>query len=194
MDMAKNNIIYISGSPRKNSNTDILLKMALEITGGEFIKLSDFNVKPCDACWACQKLEKCIIDDDMTKNIIPLLLHSEGIVIGSPGFFNNISAQTKAFIDRTWCIKGSLKNKIGGAVVVGRKYGAESALTAIEAFFLKHEMLVANRWVFGIAFKEEEIFKDTEAIKAVKNLGKRIEDLSHLIKEGDETVDEIFSV
>jgi len=101
--MTKNNIIYISGSPRKRSNTDILLKIALEITGGESIKLSDFNVKTCDACWARQ-LKKYIIDD-MTKDIISLLLHSKGIIIGSPVFFKNISNQIKAFIERTWCIK-----------------------------------------------------------------------------------------
>lgn len=185
--MSNKYIVYISGSPRKDSNTDILLKQALSITGGEFIKLSDFDIKPCDACWACQKLEKCIIEDDMTKNIIPLLLNSDGFVVGSPVFFNNISAQTKAFIDRTWCIKGGLRNKVGGAIVVGRKYGSESALTAINAFFLKHEMIVANRGVCGIAYEEEEIFQDTEAIMAAKYLGKRIKDLFHLIKRGDET-------
>jgi multimeric flavodoxin WrbA len=110
LGMPTNNIIYISGSPRKNSNTDILLKMALEITGGEFIKLSDLMVKPCASCWACQKRNNCIIDDDMTKNLTPLLLNSDGIVLGSPVYFNNVSAQLKNFIDRTWCLKKGLKN------------------------------------------------------------------------------------
>ena len=83
----------------------------------------------------------------MSKIIIPQLLESDGIVIGSPVYFNNVSAQAKAFIDRTWCIRGKLRNKIGGAIVVGRRYGAESAITAINAFFLKHEMIPANRGV-----------------------------------------------
>lgn len=52
----------------------------------------------------------------MTKNILPLLLRSDGIVVGSPVYFNNVSAQTKAFIDRTFCIKGGLRNKIGGVI------------------------------------------------------------------------------
>ena len=63
----------------------------------------------------------------------------------------------KAFMDRTWCIKGKLRNKIGGAIVVGRRYGIESAITAINAFFLKHEMTPANRGVCGIAFEEGEL-------------------------------------
>ncbi len=179
--MANQRIVYISGSPRKISNTDTLLKLAMAITGGQFIKLSECDIKPCEACWRCRELGHCIVDDDMTKNIVPLLLQSDGIVIGSPVFFNNVSAQTKLFIDRTWCIRGSLRNKIGGAIVVGRKYGAESALVAIEAFFLKHEMLIANRGVCGVAYEKEEIFKDTEAIKAAKLLGKRIKDLGDII-------------
>jgi len=175
------NVVFISGSPRTNSNTDILLKETLSITGGKFIKLSDYNIDPCNACWACQKIGKCIIEDDMTKKIIPLLLQSDGIVLGSPVFFNNVSAQTKAFMDRTWCIKGELRNKIGGAIVVGRKYGSESAITAINAFFLKHEMFPVNRGVCGIAFKEKEILQDVEGLVAARALGERIKEVGKLL-------------
>jgi len=70
-------------------------------------------------------------------NIIVLkLLKADAIVIGSPVYFNSVPAQTKAFIDRTWCIRGRLRNKTGGAIVVGRRCGIESAITAINAFFL----------------------------------------------------------
>ena len=175
--MKQMNVVYISGSPRKNSNTDYLLKIALSLTGGKFIKLSDYKIEPCKSCRACLKLGKCIIDDDMSNVIIPLLLKSDAIVIGSPVYFNNVSAQTKAFIDRTWSIRGKLKNKIGGAIVVGRRYGIESALVAINSFFLKHEMIVANRGVCGIAFEEGEIIKDKEAIETAKKLGERIKEL-----------------
>ncbi|NNG67597.1 flavodoxin family protein [Caldanaerobacter subterraneus] len=175
------NVLYISGSPRKKSNTDILLKLTMSVTGGKFIKLVDYNIKPCLACWACQKEGECPIKDDMTKELIPMLLESDAIVIGSPVFFNNISGQLKAFIDRTWCIKGQLRNKIGGAIVVGRKYGHESAITAINAFFLKHDMIPANRGICGIAYKGREIFNDTEAIEATRRLGKRILELGEIL-------------
>lgn len=80
------NILYISGSPRKKSNTDILLKLTMSITGGEFIKLIEYNIKPCLACWACQKDGECPIEDEMTEKLIPMLLKSDAIVIGSPVF------------------------------------------------------------------------------------------------------------
>ena len=175
-------ILYISGSPRKKSNTDYLLRLALSITGGQFIKITDYRIESCKSCWACQKLGKCIINDDMSDILIPKLLDSEVLVLGSPVYFNGVSAQLKAFIDRTWCIRGRLKNKIGGAIVVGRRYGSESAITTINAFFLKHEMIPANRGVYGIAFKQEEILQDQEAIESTKRLGERIKEFRQILK------------
>ena len=169
--------LYISGSPRKTSNTDYLLKAMLAITGGQFVKLTNYRIEPCKSCWACQKLGSCTIDDDMNNVLMPMLFDIDAIVLGSPVYFNNVSAQLKAFMDRTWCIRGKLKNKIGGAVVVGRKYGAESAITAISAFFLKHEMISANRGVCGVAFNPEEIIQDLEAVEAANRLARRIIEL-----------------
>ena len=65
--------------------------------------------------------------------------------------------------------------------MVGRRYGAESAITAINAFFLKHEIIPANRGIYGIAFKEEEIVKDREAIESANKLGKRIMELGKIL-------------
>ena len=173
-------VLYISGSPRKKSNTDYLLGVMLPITGGQFVKLTDYRIEPCKGCWACQELGRCTIDDDMNNVLMPMLLDIDAIVLGSPVYFNNVSAQLKSFIDRTWCIRGKLKNKIGGAVVVGRKYGAESAITAISAFFLKHEMISANRGVCGVAFSPEEIMQDLEAVEAANRLAERIIELGRI--------------
>lgn len=174
-------ILYISGSPRKNGNTDYLLQKVKGVTDGEFLKLTDYEIKPCESCWACRGQEGCVIDDDMTDKIIPKLMDADALVIGTPVYFNNVSSQLKTFIDRTWSIKGKLRNKIGGTVVVGRKYGHESAITAINSFFLKHGMIVANRGVSGIAFEKESITKDKEAVKAAERLGKRINEIHSII-------------
>ncbi len=173
-------ILCISGSPRKESNTDYLLKLTLSVTKGDFLKLSNYRIEPCNSCWMCQELDDCVIDDDFNLKILPLLLKSDAIVLGSPVYFNNVSTQLKALIDRTWSIRGQLRNKIGGAVVVGRKYGAQSAINAINAFFLKHEMIPANRGVCGIAFNEGEIEKDNESIESAIKLGERILELGKM--------------
>lgn len=178
------NVLYISGSPRKkNSNSDYLLNLARNVTGGEFIKLINYYIEPCKACWGCQKRPTCLIDDDMKNIITPMLLKVDAIVIGSPVYFNNVSAQLKSFIDRTWSLKGVLKNKIGGAVVAGKGYGSESAITAIHAFFLKHDMIPANRGVCGIGFKTGDVKIDSEAVKAATCLGERILELGRLLQK-----------
>ena len=175
------NILYISGSPRNKGNTDYLLNLTSSIAEGEFVRLTDYRIEPCKSCWACRKSSKCAVDDDMSNILIPKLLECDALVLGSPIYFNNVSAQTKAFIDRTWCIRGQLRNKIGGAITVGRRYGSESAITAINAFFLKHEMIPANRGVCGIAFERGEIAEDEEAIESAKKLGKRIKELGDIL-------------
>ncbi len=170
-------VLYISGSPRKNSNTDYLLDIARSITGGEFIKLADCDIAPCTSCWGCRKSGMCTTHDDMTEILIPKLLDCSALVIGSPVYFNNVSAQVKAFMDRTWCVRDRLANRIGGAIVVGRRYGAESAITAIHSYFTKLEMIPANRGVCGMAFAAGEVEQDEEAIAATRRLAARVQDL-----------------
>lgn len=154
----------------------------LSTTDGEFVKLCDYLIEPCQSCWACRRLDECTVDDDMSEALMPMLLDAEAIVLGSPVYFNNVSAQLKAFMDRTWAIRGKLRNKIGGAVVVGRRYGAESAITAIHAFFLKHEMIPADRGVCGMAFDSGEIQQDREAVEAAERLAQRISELRGILR------------
>ena len=174
-------ITYVSGSPRKKSNTDELLRLMQHETGGELLKLSDYTIEPCRSCWACRELKRCVIEDDMSEVLAPKLLASDAIVIGCPVYFNNVPSHTKALMDRTWALRGQLRNRVGGAIVVGRRYGGESAITALNAFFLKHEMIPANRGVYGLALEAGEVSADREAIEATKRLAQRIRELGDLL-------------
>ncbi|MBW1784191.1 MAG: flavodoxin family protein [Deltaproteobacteria bacterium] len=118
---------------------------------------------------------------DMTRVLVPMLLLRDALVLGSPVFFNNVPAQLKAFTDRTWSIKGNLKDKIGGAVVVGRRDGAEGAITAIHTFFWKHEMIPANRASMAEPLPGGEITEDGEALESAKKLCKRIMELQAVL-------------
>jgi multimeric flavodoxin WrbA len=82
------NSLYISGSPRKNSNTDFLLKETLSETGGDFLKITDYQVEPCRSCWTCLKSGECALDDDMNHQLIPRLLTAEIMILGTPVYFN----------------------------------------------------------------------------------------------------------
>ena len=178
------NVLYICGSPRRNGNTERLLAIMREVLPGELLRVMDHRIEPCRSCWACVQRGRCVLDDDFTGIIWPKMSACDAFVIGCPVYFNNVPSQTKALIDRTWAYRGELCNTIAGAVVVGRRYGAEGAIAALHAFFLKHEMIPANRGVCGEAFEAGEIEDDEEGLAAAVRLAERIRALGTLLRAG----------
>ena len=119
--MAK--ILGISGSPVKNSNTDTLIKTIMDAAEfkQDFIKLSNIEVAPCRACKGCVDTNQCIINDDF-KWLSKKILDADAIVLGSPVMYGDVSAFTKAFVERLWSlrhVKLLTRGKIGATVVVG---------------------------------------------------------------------------
>ena len=179
-------ITAFSGSPRKGGNTDYLVHTFVDTVkslgvDAEAVRLCDYKISPCTSCHLCIEKGECVMDDGMVK-LYPKLLESDGILIASPVYFNNVSAQAKAFMDRTWSLRGRLKWKVGGAMVVGRRYGHESALNAIHSFFLKHEVIIAYRGVVAFAFKKGDIVNDKHALNCTKRLAESMVDLVRRLK------------
>jgi len=180
-------ILGVMGSPRKNGNTNLLLAKALEEFEKaehrvEMVQLSDYHIDECMGCRYCiENPGKCCIADDMQK-LYPKILEASAILVASPVYFNNVTALTKAFMDRTWCLRGKLKDKIGGAIVVGRGYGHELAISAIHAFMLKHHMIIADIGVSVFAFDREEVLKDKRGLSDMKKLVARVLELVNFLK------------
>jgi multimeric flavodoxin WrbA len=105
--MEKNvmDVLAFLGSPRKKGNSEVLTQELLEgvrQAGGspEIIRLCDLKISPCISCGGCDKTGRCVVEDDM----IPLyekIISIDKIIVSSPIFFYGVTAQTKAFIDRT---------------------------------------------------------------------------------------------
>ena len=112
-------VLGIMGSPRRQSNTDILLDKALEgakEAGAEIEKVpvSKLKISPCLEIYACLKDGNCAIKDDM-ELLYKKLIEADHIVFASPIFFYGITSQAKAIIDRCqalWVRKHVLK--VGG--------------------------------------------------------------------------------
>ena len=170
-------IFYVSGSPRRGGNTEILLERARKITGGELLRLADIRFEPCRACWACRQGGTCAIRDELTP-VLERLSNFQAPIIGSPVYFNNVTTLTKAFMNRTWPLRGRFRNLLDGAIAVGRRYGAESAITAIHAFFLKHGMVIGHRGVTGIAYRAGDVLRDREALEITDRLANRLLELA----------------
>ena len=97
-------ILALNGSPRKGGNCDILLEEALKGVKeqGNEVKsyhLNSLTLTPCQQCGECDDSGRCVIEDDM-QSIHNDILTADRIIVASPIFFYNVSAQLKIVIDR----------------------------------------------------------------------------------------------
>jgi len=109
-------VLGLQGSPRKG-NTDYLLTTFLEEAEKlgartQVVEAAKKNIIPCKEYVVCEKKGFCPIDDDMKHEIYPLLREADIVILASPIFFYNVTAQLKALIDRSqtlWARKYKLK-------------------------------------------------------------------------------------
>lgn len=114
-----NTVIFL-GSPRKKGNTELLLDKIIQGIEQsdetcELIRLPKLEIHPCIGCGSCEKTGTCVFKDDM-QDLYEKISRADRIIIGSPIYFYNVTAQTKVFIDRCqalWSKKYVLKQPIG---------------------------------------------------------------------------------
>ncbi len=107
------NIVAISGSPRQNGNTEIVIARVLEgmgETADKIIRINDLSIRGCQACKSCRQegAAGCVIDDDM-QTLYPKIIAADVVIIGSPIYYGYLSGQTKCFLDRWYAFRDSKK-------------------------------------------------------------------------------------
>ncbi|MHB1419003.1 MAG: flavodoxin family protein [Bacillota bacterium] len=147
-------ILGINGSHRPGRNTFAMLRVVLDEAeklgaSTELMELKNIHIDPCQACNKCISRNECSMTQDDLPTIADKLLQADGIVIGSPVYFMNITSLLMKFMERTrWMhmTKSMLKGKVGGTVVNAglRNGGQELAMQVVERFFLSHEMQVVH--------------------------------------------------
>ena len=180
-------VVLFNGSPRKEGNTFHALQILLKELESNNIECEYFwigaeNIRGCRACYQCAKNKdkRCSITVDRINDYIEKISKADGIVIGSPTYFANVSAPIKAFIDRVGLVSKVnghiLYRKIGAAVVAVRRQGATHVFSSINFFFLINQMYVvgSSYWNLGIGQNPGDIKKDQEGIITFKNLGKNM--------------------
>ncbi len=99
-------ILAINGSGRGMGNTDTLLKAMgaglPDDVAFEVVRLKDYDYSGCVGCEGCAKTNRCVLKDDM-QQIYEKIEEADGLILGSPTYFYNVSAKMKAFIDRLYC-------------------------------------------------------------------------------------------
>ncbi len=180
-------VVAFNGSPRKGGNTEFLLKSALseiEAQGieTELIQVGGQLLRGCTACSWCRKSEetRCVINDDPLNGWLSKMLEADGILLGSPTYFADVTAEMKALIDRAGYVlrpNQGLSRKVGAAVVAARRGGAIHTFDSMNHFFLINEMIVVGStyWNDGyggpIGAVEAE---DEEGTKVAAKLGQNI--------------------
>ncbi len=187
-------IMGIVGSPRKEGNTENLIKEALKAAGDagaeiELVRLGSAEIEPCVACDICKATGECAIYDDMGE-ILEKMVKADGFIIGSPVYFGNVTSQLKMLIDRSRPLRMDfkLKNKVGGAIATGgsRNGGQETTIAAIHEFLLIQDAIVvgdgapmAHYGGTGVGATAE----DEMGLQTSQNLGKRVAELAIKLSE-----------
>ncbi len=177
-------IIGLSGSPRVGGNTDMILQEALEAAKTEgadikLIRISDYNIQPCNGCMGCFSAKKCVLDDDGEK-LYQAIAQADGIILGSPSYFQGVTAQMKIFIDRIGFLalargRKDFAEKVGGVIAVARRSGVSSTCSQMIIFLTAVGMTIPSGGrAFSIGREKGEVAKDQEGIDSARHLGKMI--------------------
>lgn len=177
-------VLGINGSPRAEGNTSIMIRRVFSVLEKEgieceFIQLGGESVSGCKACLWCKRSQsgKCITETDSINECITAMRNADGIIIGSPTYFSNVTTETKALIDRagyvTRACGGLLKRKVGAAVVPVRRSGAGITFAAINNFFLINEMIIpgSNYWNMAQGREMGDVLNDEEGMNTMDVLG-----------------------
>jgi len=177
-------VVAFNGSARKDGNTAVLIRhvfQELETEGieTELVQLSGSRIHGCIACMKCfeNKDQRCSVKDDIVNDCIEKMLDAEGIILGSPTYFANVSTEMKALIDRAGMVSRAngdmLARKVGAAVVAVRRAGAIHVFNSINHFFFIGQMIVpgSSYWNLGMGRQKGEVESDEEGIQTMKVLG-----------------------
>lgn len=186
-------VIAFNGSARKDGNTAALIGYVLEELEKENIEtelyqLAGKKVHGCTACMKCvqNKDRRCSIDDDVLNECFEKMIEADGIILGSPTYFTDVSAEMKALIDRAGFLSRAngdlLRRKTGAAVVAVRRAGSIHAFDTINHFFFITQMMVPGScyWNIGIGKDKGDVKNDEEGIRTMKVLG---ENMAWLMKK-----------
>ncbi len=180
-------VVLFNGSPREKGNTYHCLRMVMNELEQEQIKceliwIGMEKLSQCRECYLCDENQnkRCSIEDDKMNEYIAKMLDADGIIMGSPTFFSNVTAPIKALIDRAGLVAkvngDMLKRKVGAAVIAVRRAGATQVMSAINYFFLINQMIVpgSSYWNMGFGLEPGEVEDDKEGKKTFENLGKNM--------------------
>ncbi|MBP1746002.1 MAG: NADPH-dependent reductase [Deltaproteobacteria bacterium] len=180
-------VVAFNGSARKNGNTAILINYVFEELKKEGIdtELVQFAGKRLRGCTACKKCfetkdRRCVIKTDIMNECLEKMIKADGIILGSPIYFADITPEIKALVDRAGYVSKAnddmLRRKVGAAVIAVRRAGAIHGFDSLNHFFFISQMIVPGSlyWNIGIGRDKGEVERDQEGIQIMRTLGQNM--------------------
>jgi len=176
------NVLAIIGSPRITGNTSYLVDQALdEVVKADIdiekIILSQYEVNPCLGHDACPSYESCIQKDDAGW-ILEKFRTADGIILASPVYYYNVSAQIKAFLDRNyWIYKHDLEYqaRTAGIIVVAEQIGIEDTVYSLRQ--ITEDFNIHDEGIFlatGYAKEIGDAAKNFPLVEEARRLGRQM--------------------
>ena len=186
-------VVAFNGSPRKEGNTALLINEVFKVLNQngietEMIQLGNKLVHGCTACMKCREIQdgRCHIKNEHLNLCIQKMVEADGIIIGSPVYFADITPEVKALIDVAGYVTRAnnftLKRKVAAAVIAVRRGGALHTFESINNFFLINQMIVpgSSYWNFAFGRNPGEVLNDIEGMQTMQVLG---ENMAWLLKK-----------
>ena len=184
--------IAICGSPRKEGNTETLLRHCLDVLArfgvpGELVTLRDKTVRGCRACGTCARLKDktCATKDDDFHVVFEAMLQADIIVVGSPVYFGSAAPELVALLDRAGYVSRQCGNlmsrKLGGPIAVARRAGHNFTYAQLLYWYMINDMVVPGSTYWNVALAREagEVKSDREAFATIDRFAENLAWLAH---------------
>lgn len=180
-------VVAVNGSARKGGNSALLVEAAfgpLREAGHDcvLLELAGKDVRGCTACGKCREVQdrRCHGRKDDLGPVLEAMFEADAILLASPTYFADVTAEMKALIDRAGYVsRGNgnlLARKPGAAIVAVRRGGAIHAFDTINHFFLIGEMVVvgSSYWNVGVGGPKGAVSEDEEGLGTMRRLGENL--------------------
>ena len=173
-------VVAVIGSPRRQGNAAALVDAALEELKRHgcrctAITLADLRIDACDGHSNCGELARCPHDDDMA-GLLETVYAADGLILASPVYYENVSSQMKAFMDRTatrYYHELWLTPMVVGLVAVAAETGLDDTLSAMRRFMaLSSGEELPTLSLGGCADKPGEAAADAPLMAEARDLGR----------------------
>lgn len=178
-------VLGINGSSRIDGNTAIIMNIVFEELKKagietELIQFGKDIISPCKGCFACKGKINCVYHNDSFYKYFNKLIEADGILLGSPVYSADVSANMKDFLERAGVIVASnpelIKYKVGAAVAAVRRGGGMIAIDTMNHFLLNKEIILVGSTYWNMVYGKNigDVLTDTEGISNMKNLGQNM--------------------